>query len=148
MVCRYKYCPNDKKVDKDKAIKEGSAYYCPECYNEKQLKREIEDYYNENLPATSIMILRKVINQLLYTNKYEATYILFVLKKIHINSFRIYNAFGLVNYCNDGRNIEEWKKQQINKEYKNMKNNLIQYDIDDKKKFIYKPIIKKYTDLI
>lgn len=146
--CRYKYCRNNNEVDKELAIKDGSAYYCKECHKEKLLKHQIEEYYSVNLPQTSIQILRKVINQLLYTNNYEATYVLFIVKKIHINKLKINNPFGLVSYCNEGRNIEEWTKLKVNKEYKNIKNEVIQYESDSKIEFTYTPNNKKWTDLI
>ena len=146
--CRYKYCRNGGNIDKEKAIKENGAYYCPECYKEKQLKQQIEEYYSVNLPPTTIQILRKVISQLLYTNNYEAEYILFIVKKIHINKLKINNPFGLINYCNDGRNIAEWNKLKVNQQYKEIKNDIITTEGDNKVNFTYKPINKKWTDII
>jgi hypothetical protein len=92
--------------------------------------------------------LRKVINQLLYTNNYAAEYVLFIVKKIHINKLKINNPFGLVNYCNDGRNIDDWAKQKANREFENIKNDILQYEEDNKVEFIYQPNNKKWTDLI
>lgn len=149
MKCRYKYCHNNNEVNKDDAIKEGSAYYCKECFNEKQLKQQIEQYYSTNMPSTAIQILRKVINQLLYKNNYDADYVLYILKKIHNNNLKINNPFGLINYCNDGRNLDQWKKEKTNEEFKSIKNDLIHYDSEKNEiKFTYKPNEKKWTDLI
>lgn len=149
MKCRYKYCKNSNQVDKSIAIKEGSAYYCPECYKEKTLKQQIEQYYIANMPQTSIQILRKVINQLLYKNNYVAEYILFVLKKIYVNKLKINNPFGLINYCNDMRNFEEWKKNKTNEEYKNIKDKIIQNEeTNNNINFNYKPTDKKWSDII
>jgi hypothetical protein len=135
---------NGKNAIKEEAIKEGNSFYCEDCYKEKQLKQQIEEYYSVNFPPTTIMILRKVINQLLYTNNYVADYILFMLKKIHINKLKINNPFGLINYCNDGRNLSEWNKQKLNKEYKNIKNELIQKSENDNKvEFTYRESNKK-----
>lgn len=146
--CRYKHCKNGGNVNKEDAIKEGNSYYCKDCYKEKKTKQEIEEYYINNLPNTTIQILRKVINDLLYKNNYEAEYVLFIIKKIHINRLKINNPFGLVSYCNEGRNIEEWKKEKINEEYKNIKCDIkINYD-NNKIEFNYKPNLKKWTDLI
>jgi hypothetical protein len=149
--CRYKYCKNGNEVSKEEAIKDGNSYYCKDCYKEKTLKQEIEKYYTENLPKTTIQILRKVINQLLYTDKYEAEYILFIVKKIHINNLKINNPFGLKSYCNEGRNQDEWRKININKQYNNIKENInTDFEIDENKKvvFKYKSNKKKWTDLI
>jgi hypothetical protein len=147
--CRYKYCKCGNEVNKEDAIKEGVAYYHKECFKEKTLKQEIEKYYIDNLPRTTIQILRKVINQLLYTDKYEAEYILFIVKKIHNNNFKINNPFGLKSYCNEGRNKDEWNKIQINKQYNNIKKEIKINNIkeDNKVKFTYNSNNKKWTDL-
>lgn len=149
MKCRYSHCKHkNNEVIKEEAVKDGSAYYHSDCYKEKQLKHQIEEYYSINLPPTTIQILRKVINQLLYTNNYEAEYILFMLKKIYTNKLKINNPFGLVSYCNEGRNIDEWNKLKVNQKYKEIKNDVITYKNDNKVEFTYKPINKKWTDII
>lgn len=145
--CRYKYCKNGGQVEKEDAIKDG-GYYCKSCYKEKVLKQEIETYYIENLPQTAIQLLRKAINTLLYTNNYEAGYVLFIIKKIHVNNLVINNPFGVAYYCNEGRNIKEWKKIQTNIEFKSIKNEIVQTNDEDKVKFTYKPNSKKWTDMI
>lgn len=146
--CRYKYCKNGNNVQKEDAIKEGNCYFCKDCYKEKVTKQKIEAYYIENLPQTAISLLRKVINQLIYTNQYEAEYVLFILKKIHINNLKINNPFGLASYCNEGRNITEWKNIKINIQFKGMKDKIIQGNDENKVKFTYNPDGKKWTDLI
>lgn len=147
--CRYKYCLHlDNQVAKEDAIKEKSAYYHKDCFKQKSVKQEIEAYYIENLPQTSIQLLRKAINTLLYTNNYEAEYILFIIKKIHINNMVINNPFGIAYYCNEGRNIKEWKKIKTNIEFKSIKNEIIQSNDENKVKFTYKAVNKKWNDLI
>lgn len=148
MKCRYKFCKNNSEVSKEDAVKEGGSYYCKECHKEKTVKQQIEEYYTTNLPTTTIMLLRKVINQLLYTNNYEAEYVLFIIKKIHISKSKINNPFGLASYCNEGRNITEWKSKKIDIEYQAIKNEIIQSNDEDKVKFTYVPSNKKCTDLI
>lgn len=150
MKCRYKYCKNNNEVSKEDAIKLGTAYYCKDCYKEKTLKQEIEQYYLDNFPSTTIQVLRKVINQLLYKNNYEVEYILFILKKIHINNLKINNPFGIKSYCDEGRNKNEWNNKKINKKFKNIKENFIpeQNEVDKGVIFTYKSDKKKWTDLI
>jgi len=148
--CRYKFCLHeDKDVAKEDAIKDGSAYFHKDCFKQKSLKQEIEAYYIENLPQTTIQLLRKAVNTLLYTNNYEAGYVLFIIKKIHVNNLVINNPFGIASYCNEGRNIKEWKKIQTNIEFKSIKNEIVQTNDDENKvKFTYKPNDKKWTDMI
>jgi len=70
------------------------------------------------------------------------------MKKIHVNSLVLNNPFGVAYYCNEGRNIKEWKKIQTNIEFKSIKNEIIQTNDDENKvKFTYKPN-KKWNDLI
>ena len=146
--CRYKYCRNGNEVNKEDAIKDGSAYYCKSCHKEKTLKHEIEEYYITNMPTTAIQLLRKVINQLLNDNNYDAEYVLYILKKIHNNKLKINNPFGLGSYCNEGRNITEWKTIKTNKEYQTIKNEIIQSNKNEEITFTYKKNNKKWTDLI
>jgi len=101
------------------------------------------------MPTTAIQLLRKVINQLLNDSNYDAEYVLFILKKIHVNKLKINNPFGLGSYCNEGRNITEWKKIKTNEEYKNnIKDKIINNDKKEEIKFTYKENNKKWTDLI
>lgn len=148
MKCRYSHCTHNFIVEKEDAIKDGNSYFHKDCFLEKSLKQEIEAYYIKNLPQTAIQLLRKVINTLLYTNNYEAGYVLFIIKKIHVNNLVINNPFGIAYYCNEGRNIKEWNKIQTNIEFKNIKNEIVQNNEEDKVKFTYTPNSKKWTDMI
>lgn len=148
MKCRYAHCKHGGEVSKEEAVKDGSAYYHKECLKEKQTKQEIESYYLENLPQTTIQILRKVINQLISVNKYEAEYVLYIIKKIHINKFKINNPFGLVSYCNEGRYITEWNKKKASQEYNKIKDQINTSNDSEKINYKYQPNIKKWTDII
>lgn len=149
MKCRYKYCKNNNEVEKANAIKEGGAYFCKECYKEKSLKQEIEDFYLANMPQTTLQLLRKVIKQLINDNGMDAEYVLYVVKYIKTNNKPLKVPFGLNNYCNNGYMLEEFKKSKVNKVYKEMKN--IKSDIEsneNKVTFTYKPSTRKITDII
>lgn len=149
MRCRYgDNCKYGGEVDKKIAVKDGNAYYHKECLKEKKLKQQIEEYYMVNMPSTTLAILRKVIKQLLNNNK-SAEYILFTLKYIKKNNKPINNPFGLMNYCNDYKIYEEFKKDIIDEKYKELKNNISKnIYIHDDVKFTYKPKNKKITDII
>jgi len=141
-------CKLGGNVAKEDAVKINGCYYHKECNTERVIKQEIEAYYIENMPVCAISLLRKVINQLIYTNQYSAEYVLFIVKKIHINNLKINNPFGLGSYCNEGRNITEWKNIKINIEFKGIKDQIIQGNSENKVKFTYNPDGKKWTDLI
>jgi hypothetical protein len=147
MRCRYKYCKNNNEVKKEDAIKEGNSYYCEECYQEKQNKQKIEEFYIRNMPQTTLQLLRKVIKQLIHEKKYKSEYVLFVLEYINKNNKPINNPFGLLNYCNEGSILNLYNKQLINKQYKEIKSDITNYS-ENKVEFTYKPNNKKWTDLL
>lgn len=122
MKCKYKLCRNGGNVDKSIAIKVGSSYYCPECYEEKELKSKAEQYYIEKFPQVSIALLRKAFSQIY--NTYEVKYLLFVMEYIVKNNKPLNMPFGLVNYCNDCKIQNEFKMVKINKEYKQVKESI------------------------
>jgi len=147
LKCRYSHCKHNFSVEKEDAIKEGGSYFHKDCFKEKTTKQEIEKYYIENFPTTVIALLRKAINKFLYVDNYEAEYVLFIEKKVHINGLKINNPYGLAYYCAEGRYITEWKAIKTNIEYQSLKNEMIQPNNEDKLKFTYKPN-KKWNDLI
>lgn len=148
MKCRYNHCSHNNDVKKEDAIKEGNSYYCKDCYKEKTTKQEIEKYYLENFPTTMLPLLRKAINKLINESNFEAEYVLFIVKKVHINGLKMNNPYGLGYYCAEGRYITEWKTKKTNIEYQSIKKEIIQVNDEDRVKFTYAPSNKKWTDLI
>lgn len=148
MKCRYSYCKHNGEVNKEEAIKEGNSYFHKDCYEEKQLKQKIEEYYLSNMPTCTLQLLRKVIKQLIHEKGNEAKYVIFVLEYIYNNKKPINNPFGLMNYCNDERIKNEFKKSIIKKQYEKM-NKSIEIDISiNKNGYKYKSTNKKITDII
>jgi hypothetical protein len=148
MKCKYSYCHHGGDVEKENAIKVGNSYFHKDCYHEKQLKQQIEEYYLNNMPSCTLQILRKVIKQLIHEKNNSADYVLFVLEFIHKNNKPINNPFGLANYCNEGRLKTEFKNQEISKKYKEVKKDLDDILEIQEIKFKYRPTTKKWTDLI
>jgi hypothetical protein len=148
MKCKYSYCHHGGEVDKESAIKVGNSYFHNDCYHEKELKQQIEEYYLKNMPSCTLQILRKVIKQLIHEKNNSADYVLFVLNYIHKNNKPINNPFGLVNYCNEGRLKTEFNNREISIKYKEVKKDLDNKSEVQEMKFDYKPTTKKWTDLI
>ena len=46
MKCKYTQCKLGGEVEKDVAVKDGSAYYHKECYDKKKFKQDIQEYFN------------------------------------------------------------------------------------------------------
>ena len=144
MKCRYKDCKFNGEVDKEDAIKIGSGYFHKECADEKNNKVECEKFWLENFKPTTLVVLRKMINDI--TKLYGADYLLYVMKWIKANNKTINYPAGLKGYCNSDLR-DKWKSIKINEEYKKIKNEKIETS-DEVVKFIYKPSKKKFTDII
>jgi hypothetical protein len=147
--CKYPYCKHNGEVSKEEAIKVGNSYFHKDCYHEKQIKQEVEEYYLNNMPSCTLQILRKVIKQLIHEKNNSADYVLFVLKYIKNNNKPINNPFGLINYCNDFKLKNQFDKELVKEKYKEI-NNLNEFNIDKENevKFTYKIDKKKLTDIL
>jgi hypothetical protein len=148
MKCKYSYCHHGGEVEKEEAVKIGNSYFHKDCYHEKELKQQIEEYYLNNMPSCTLQILRKVIKQLIHEKNNSADYILFVLEFIHKNNKPINNPFGLINYSNDYKLKNEFKKITIRDEYNKTINTNKLNTSDDSIVFTYTPTNKKITDIL
>lgn len=145
MKCAYsKNCKHGGDVSKEDAIKIGSRYFHKECLQEKDNKAECERIWLENFKETTLVVLRKAINDI--TKTYGADYLLYVMKWIKANNKPINYPMGLKNYCNSDLR-DKWKAIKINEEYKKIKNEKIETS-DEVVKFTYKPSNKRFTDII
>jgi len=148
MKCKYSYCSHGGEVEREEAVKSGNSYFHKDCYHEKELKQQIEEYYLSNMPTCTLQILRKVIKQLIHEKNNSADYILFVLEFIHKNNKPINNPFGLINYSNDYKLKNEFKKITIRDEYNKTININKLNTSDDSIVFTYTPTNKKITDIL
>lgn len=119
MKCRYKNCKLDNEVSKEDAVKEGNYYYHKECLREKNIKKEIVDFWNSNMPQATTMALNTAIKQLI-DNRRSAEYVLFVLQYIHKNKKPINSPYGVINYCNNTYLEKEYNDMVIKNRYKEM----------------------------
>ena len=108
MKCRYAHCKYGGEVEKEEAIKIGSAYYHKECNQEREYKKKIEStYYDKYKTKEPIIQVRKAINKYINIDNYEVEYILFVLKQdIKLNSM-----FGLIYYLNNKKFLDMYNKE-------------------------------------
>lgn len=144
MKCRYKYCKNNNEVDKAIAIKVGSAYYCPECNDEKNLKAEIEVLLRDNYNFM-VSVVRSVIAKLIHEQGLQAEYVLFVTKHIVDNNKTIRNPYGLLYYCVADDMKQLYKDEKITSEFKDMKNDLLDNENIDTKEVKFKYVPSKPT---
>lgn len=147
MKCRYKYCKYGGEVEKSVAVKEGSSYFHEQCYKEKNIKLEIETFWNDNMPNAQPILIKKAINQLVHDKNYEADYVLYVIRYIKNHQRKINTPFGLLNYCDSLEMKNTYKKYKTIVEYDKIKNIEIDYE-PEVIKFTYKKSDRKITDLI
>lgn len=147
MKCNYgANCKYGGEVSKEEGVKIGTRWFHKECVKEKELKKEIENYWFKSInPGTVIQILRKAINDLV--KLYEADYILWVVKSCKSKGIRISHPMGLKSLCSDNRFLDEWKKIKINEEYKKIKNEINTQTAEDIT-FNYTPSRKRITDIV
>lgn len=139
MKCRY--CSSD--VPKEEAIKDG-GYYHKHCHKEKILKKEIEEFYLNNMKPTTLVQLRKAIKQMI-DKKVDVEYILWTLKEIKSKNKPLNSPFGIISYCLNSKNEEEFKKYKVNEDFKKLDKT---FTVGEVVSFSYKPNKKRITDII
>lgn len=147
MKCAYgQNCKFGGEVEKDLAIKVNGKYYHKECYHEKKMKSEIENFYIENFPQTTLQILRRSIKQCLLNN--EVDYLYYLVKYIKDNNKPINSPFALLNYCNDYRIRNSYNELKISNAYKNVKDKIKNNSDENIVSFTYKSINKNIKNII
>ena len=117
MKCRYKHCKLGGEVEKEEAIKVGSAYYHKECRKEIEHKKQIEDlYYNKFKLNEHIGKVKSAINK--YVDEYGTEYVLYILNQdVKLNSI-----YGVSYYLKDNRFRDDYNKAKAK---------LIKFDINE-----------------
>lgn len=109
MKCRYAQCKLGGEVEKNEAIKIGSAYYHKECNHERESKKLIETTYLTKFQNKDIIQqVRNAINKYIHRDNYTPEYILFVLNE----DIKLNNLFGLIYYLNNNKFLDKYAKQQ------------------------------------
>ena len=112
MKCRWSHCRHGGEVDRDLAVKEGAAYYHPDCYAEKKAIQGIIDLYHERVDAAPIEnYLRKTINDLIFKDGNTAEYLLFAFNYCLNNGWHLHTPSGLRYVAKDGTAKAAWNKK-------------------------------------
>lgn len=137
------YCSNE--VAKEEAVKDG-RYYHKDCYRTKQGKKEIEEYWFEEINAgTLIQVLRKVIKDIV--ELYDVDYVLWVLKKCKQSNIKLQYPQGLKGCCDKKEFKDEWNKSKTILEYSKIKNEIMDFCNNDVA-FNYVSSNRKVSDII
>lgn len=119
MKCRYTHCKLGGEVEKEVAVKVGSAYYHKECRREIDHKKQIEDLYYNKFKLNEMMgQVKSAINK--YVDEFGTEYVLYILHQdIKLNSI-----YGISYYLKDNRNKQSFEKEKAK---------LIKFDINEAK---------------
>ncbi len=112
MKCRYKYCKFGGEVSKEEAVKNGNAYYHPQCMKEQEDKAEIRKLLYEINQNEIISVVNSVIFDIIHRKQVDSAFVLFVLKN---RDFEIYNSKGLYPLINSKKLQDKYKKIQDSK---------------------------------
>jgi hypothetical protein len=142
MKCAYgKNCKCGGEVEKSIAIKISNKYYHEQCLVEKQAKKDIEDYYKENInPNEPVKNIRIAIGSFINKNGYDAEYVLFCLK---YKAKKLNSIYGLSYPLSNKQNYEDYKKDKSKNVKIEFENN---YETDDEVIQIKPSAIKRWGD--
>jgi len=129
MKCRYSNCKLGGEVKKDEAIYIDKKYYHEECYIKQINKADSRKIMSEDLKFMTKqvnMILKKLIDD----KQIDSNYVLWMIKKIKRDDLTLNTPFGLEHYLSNGHNYNKFKKEQIELEYKLLKNKKVDIEVE------------------
>lgn len=112
--CRNKHCLHDHEpIMQDEAIRVGNAYYHKDCYEVVCNCKEAIDLFAKKInPDVSFAVLVKVINNLVYNQKIDSGFLVFVVKYSIENGINLRYPQGLYRLSQNPKIISEYKNKQ------------------------------------
>lgn len=153
MNCKYKHCLHPGiPVEKEEAIKVGSTYYHPDCYELKNTVAEIIDYFSKEInPDVVYMLLVRTINNICFPkNKagVPAERLLFQLKYYKNHGGRIQYPGGLYYVLQDRGSFEAWREYKAKKKLKDVNFTVSDEQNSSKEGSVKINKIKSFEDII
>ena len=125
MKCRYSQCKLGGEVDKEIAIKDGSAYYHKECYEKRKFKQDIQKYYLDNRKVFPKRDWNIALAKLIDGQQLDVGFVDYVARKAIKD---IDSPYKIMYYCKFDKYKDEYNKKvkeelgrQQAKEMKNVK---------------------------
>ena len=129
MKCAYKHCKHGGEVEKDQAVKVGNRYYHADCLKEKETVKSIIDLYHEMVDPKPIEnYLRKTVNDLIYKDGNDASFILFAIRFCLDNGWTLRSPGGLRYVAKDWKAKEAWKNKEMAKLSREIKIQMPSFD--------------------
>jgi len=120
--CRYGKClhPNNREIPVDEAVKVGTTYYHPDCYQVKEGIKAVVDYYADNIEKNPIYgQLNGIVNKIVFNQGVSTDFLLFALKySVEHDGIKIKHPPGLYYLVKDDEIQAAWMKQQQAKQRK------------------------------
>ena len=113
--CRYNKCLYGGGEIDDKAVEEvRKGYYMhKECARYSRTIQKIVDLYKQSVDENVIYsALYKVINRIVFDQKTDPAFLLFVLTKAIHEGAKLKSPFGLYYLVKDSEKVKEWKATQ------------------------------------
>ena len=116
--CRYNHCKHETKdVLASEAVKEGNRYYHKDCYKTKEDINKIVELFSEHVnPNVVFAVLRKVINNIVFTRGVDSGLLLFGLNYYISNKITLNYPQGLY-YVIQNKNVIKGYTEKKNREY-------------------------------
>lgn len=128
MKCRYAYCKNNNNVEKEEAIKVGSAYYCKACYEEKEAKQKISMILQSMFRNETRQSINKCVAEIVHNKCFQTDYILYVLDHIEKSKCTLKGLYHIVYYLNDYKIRSQYDDMNKRKKYSEMKQSTFKSD--------------------
>lgn len=136
MKCRYNYCKNGNIVEKINAIKVGNAYYCKECFEEKEVKNKILAMVYEILPNEVKMNINKCMSDWIHKKGFDTKYVIYTLDYIKRNKSNLKGVYGIIYYLNNNNILNEYKNKDTMDKYNKVTKSSFECD-ENEVKFTY-----------
>lgn len=118
MKCAYSNCLHESKdiLDGEDFKKENKKYYHTDCWNYKNKINEVITLFTEQVNSNIVFtVLRSIVNNLVFIQKYEPEYILYAIKyAVDHPQMKLTYPPGLYRICKDVDVSESYKKLKAN----------------------------------
>lgn len=112
--CRYGKCKHEiKDIEKNEAVKSGSAYYHADCFRDKENRKEIIDLFSKHInPNVIYSQLQSVIKNIIDDRGNDSDFLLFGLKYYIEHKIPLNYPQGLYYVIQNKEMIAEYNKMK------------------------------------
>lgn len=144
--CGYSKCLHEnKEIEIDQAVKDGTRYYHPDCLKTKENIKEIVDFFVNNFnPNPVYSQLQAVVSNIIFKKNISSDYLLFALKYYAKNNLNLNYPQGIY-YIIQNKSVQREYDKQLSKKQKSIQ---ISIEEEEDQLFTYKAPKQKGFDSI